>query len=59
VVPPIVVIYNSALDLQNKEDLNTDLQIMGVGVLLRLHAQHDAPRQIVTRRWDALSRRSN
>jgi hypothetical protein len=45
---PIVVVYNSALDLQNKEDLNTDLQIMGVGALFRFHAQHNPPRQIVT-----------
>jgi hypothetical protein len=34
--------------LQNKEVLNTDLEIMGVGALFRYHGQHNAPGRIVT-----------
>jgi hypothetical protein len=40
--------------LQNKEVLNTDLEIMGVGALFRYHGQHNALGRIVTQ---ALGRR--
>lgn len=40
--------------LQNKEVLNTDLEIMGVGALFRYHGQHNAMGRIVTQ---ALGRR--
>jgi len=40
--------------LQNKEALNMDLEIMGVGALFRYHGQHNALGRIVTQ---ALGRR--
>ena len=40
--------------LQNKETLNTDLEIMGVGALFRYHGQHNALGRVV---GQALGRR--